>query len=90
LSGVAPEQVLDPERARHPAHLLTALGAGNVPHTQREAHVVRHGHVRVERVRLEDECDVAALGAFGVHDPAPYLDLARVRALQPCDQTQGR
>ena len=43
---------------------------------QREGQVVEHGHVRVERVVLEDHRDVALLGVERVDDPVADPDLA--------------
>ena len=50
---------------------------GEPLHLEREADVVAHRHVRVERVVLEDHRDVAILRLEVVDDPAADADLAR-------------
>jgi hypothetical protein len=61
-----------------------------VTHLQAEGHVVPCGHVRVQRVALEDHGDVAVLRGEVVDDPladphAPVRDL-----LEPRDHAQRR
>ena len=62
LARLAVQQLLEPEHAGDVAHPAVALGARHLAHAQPEADVVAHGHVRVERVVLEDHRDVAVAG----------------------------
>ena len=55
------EEVLEAERAPRLRDPLADPLARHPPHAQAEAHVLGHGHVRVERVVLEHERDVAPL-----------------------------
>ena len=48
---------------------------------EREQHIVPHGHVRVERIRLEDNADVAVLGLDLVDYPAVEHELAAARLI---------
>ena len=52
-------EVQDPGRLFHLLADDVRRGFGQL---QREAHVLPHGHVRVQRVALEDHRDVAVLG----------------------------
>ena len=61
LAGLPLEVVLEPEHLRHVAHALVAHLLLDLRDLQREPDVLRHGHVRVERVVLEDHRDVAVL-----------------------------
>ena len=55
---------------------------------QREAHVVAHAHVRVQRVVLEHHRDVAVLGRPVVHDLVADAQLAVGDVLEPGDHPQ--
>src|SRR5438874_972216 len=54
LLGFAMEQRLELEHARRFLHLLLPLLLGNVGEPETEGHVVRHAHVRIQRIALED------------------------------------
>src|SRR5437588_239015 len=59
-------------QAQHPGRLLDLgpdLRLRHPAHLQPEGHVVVDGHVRVERVGLEDHGDVSLAGRHLVHDP---------------------
>jgi hypothetical protein len=49
---------------------------GHLPQLEPEGEVLLHGHVRVERVALEDHCHIAVLGSQVVDDAVADLDLA--------------
>jgi hypothetical protein len=87
---LAVEVLGEPEHLRGLLHTLVALLHGHLRHLQREAHVLRDAHVRVEGVVLEDHRDVAVLGRevgdVAVTDP----DGARVHLLQAREHAQGR
>jgi len=55
-----------------------------------ERHVLPHGHVRVQRVGLEDHRDVAILRRELVHDLAVHAQLAVADVLQAGDHVQRR
>ena len=71
------------------SHALADLGLVDAGDLEREAHVVGDGHVRVERVVLEDHRDVAVLGGqvgdVAVADP----DLAVVDLFEAGEHAQG-
>src|SRR5262249_28677770 len=52
--------------------------------------VLGDGHVREQRVVLEDRVDVAEVGRLAGHIGATEFDGARVRALEPGDDAQQR
>jgi len=54
-----------------------------------EREVVVHGHVRVERVALEDHRDVAILRRQVVDDPIADADLAAADLLEAGEHAQG-
>ena len=70
--------------------LLVDLGLVDLGQLQREAHVLAHGHVRVERVVLEDHRDVAVLRRAVVDHLAADLQLAAGDVLEPGDHPQRR
>src|SRR6185437_3149972 len=73
--------------AVHPGADLRAVHA---PDAKPVRHVLVHGHVRVERVVLEDHRDVAVLRLDLVHALAADADLALGRGLQPRDHAKER
>ena len=65
-------------------------GGGRAPLLETERHVLIHGHVRIERIALEDHGDVA-VSRFGVgHIDAADEQPTGGRALQPGRQAQER
>src|SRR5207237_10707661 len=59
LRGPAVEQLVEPEELRDLLDAALRLGLRRLPHLEPVADVLPHGHVRIERVALEDHCDVA-------------------------------
>ena len=57
---------------------------------EREADVVAHGHVRIERVGLEDDADVAVLGLDLVHEVAVEPELAPARQVDAGEHEEAR
>ena len=53
-----------------------------------EAHVLAHGHMRVEGVVLEDHCDVAVLRLYVGDVLIANEDAARVHILKTCEHAQ--
>jgi hypothetical protein len=86
----------DPVQRRQRPFARLRLGGARMLGPQREHHVLQHGHVRPDRVGLEDDADGAMVGAEedalagGGHHGAVDGDLAAVRALQAGDEPQGR
>ncbi len=87
--GLALEELLQVQDAGRLFHALLALIDGHLRHLQREGHVVRNSHVRVQRVVLEHHRDVPVLrwqpGDVAVAD----VDLALVDFLEPGEHPQG-
>ena len=69
--GLALEQFLDVEDARGLVDALLDLGLGIALEAEAERHVLRHRHVRIERVVLEHHGDVAVLRRHIVDDMRP-------------------
>jgi hypothetical protein len=76
-------------RSRIFADLAVDLLLVDLGQLEREAHVVAHAHVRVQRVVLEDHRDVAVLGRAVVDHLAADLQLAVGDVLEPGDHPQG-
>ncbi len=66
---------------------LFLRGAGDL---QGEAHVVGHGHMRVQGVVLEDHCDIAVLGLHGGDILIADEDAALVDLFEAGKHAQGR
>ena len=66
------------------------LRLGHAGELQREAHVLAHGHVRVERIGLEHHRDAALGGGDVVHPLAADVELAAVMLFEPGDHAQKR
>jgi hypothetical protein len=90
LARLAVEQGLEAEDLRGAIDLLLDLGLRHALELEREAHVLRYRHVRVERVVLEHHGDVAFLGRQVVHDAIADADLARGDFLEAGDHAQQR
>ena len=76
LARIAREQgcnVKDPRGAPHPGLDLRPWSA---PQLQSEAHVLRHGLVRIERIVLKDHRNVSVFRREIVDDPLPDPDLS--------------
>ena len=65
LARLAVEQGLELELGRGALDLLAALGPGDAALAQRVFDVLRHRHVRIERVGLEHHGEVALAGRPG-------------------------
>ena len=82
--------------AREADQLERLLGApaplrlGDLAHAQPVGDVLRDGHVREQRVVLEDRVDVARVGRQVLDLHAPELDAAAVGQLEAGDQPQRR
>jgi len=88
LGGVALQQLLDVEQLGGRLGPALDLGVGLVLHAQAERDVLEDGHVREDRVALEDHRDAAlAHGQVG-HVAAAEVDASPVHLLQPGDAAQ--
>ena len=72
------------------ANATIDLGLGDALHLEREAHVPRRGHVRIQRVVLEDHGDVAVLRGEVVHDLTVDLHVPGRDRLEAGDHPQRR
>ena len=59
------------------------IASVDVPHSEREGHVVEHGHVGEERVALEDDAEVPAVGGDGQDRLPVQEDVAGGRVDEP-------
>jgi hypothetical protein len=87
--GLAVQVGLEVEDLRGLLHAgldLVLVHAGDL---QGEAHVLAHGHVRVERIGLEHHRDVAVLGGKVGDIAVADEDLAVVDLLETCEHAQG-
>ncbi|MDT4875493.1 hypothetical protein FQZ97_1108650 [compost metagenome] len=64
------------------------LGSWSAGELEREAHIVAHIHMRIERIGLEHHRQVALLGRHVVDDLATDGDLARGDILEASDHAQ--
>jgi hypothetical protein len=76
------------EGGRRGVDAIGDLGGGQLSQLEREGHVLAHGHVRVERVALEDHGDVALRGGDVVDDAAADPELAGGDRLEAGDHPQ--
>ena len=67
---------LEVEDPRCLGHLAIDHAAWNLGELQRESHVLAHGHVRVQRVALEDHRDAPVLGGPIVDELAADPELS--------------
>ena len=86
---LALEVLLQAEHLGDLADPALDLVLGGLALLEAEGQVLLHGHVRVERVVLEDHRDVAVLGRQVVHDPAADADGPGGDLLQAGDGAQG-
>jgi hypothetical protein len=77
----------DAGRVLHPPVDLALL---ELPELEPEGHVLVRGHVRVERVVLENHRDVTVLGRELVDHPVADANLARCDRLEPRDHAERR
>jgi hypothetical protein len=84
------EQVLEPEQRRRLAHASPLLVPRRACEAQAEPDVLRHGHVRVERVALEDHRHVAVALEHVVHPLAVDRQRPVADVLEPRDHPQRR
>ncbi len=76
-----------------PGCLLDALldiCLGDLSELEPEGQVVANGHVRVERVALEDHGNVTVLGRHVVHDAIPDPQRSVRNLLEPRDHPEAR
>ena len=90
LPGIPRQHPLEAEQLRDLGDLGGHLGLGLAAHLQREAEVALDGHVRIERVVLEDHRDIAVAGLDEVRQPTVDVDLAVGRVLEAGDDLEDR
>ena len=90
VSRLAVEQVIEPELARDVAHARLALLPRRLAQLEAVGEVLRHRHVRVQRVVLEHHRDVALLRLAHRHVLVADRDRALGRVLETRDRAQQR
>ena len=90
LARLAVEQVTDPEERGRPLDSLGDLLPAHALGFEGEGDVLQHGHVRVERVALEDHRDLPGARRQVVDDLATDEDLPRGRRFEPGDHSEQR
>jgi hypothetical protein len=88
--GLAVQVLLQIQQAGGLLDLLGDLGLVHAAQLEREAHVLGHGHVRVQRVGLEHHGDVPALRRDVGDVAAADQDAALVDVLQAGEHAQRR
>jgi len=81
--------VLDVQNLGSLVHLAIDLVLGNLAQAQTESHVFVHGHVRIERIVLENHGDIAILGGNIVDQLVADVHFAAGDFFQTCDHAQG-
>ena len=84
------QRVREPEDASRVTHPNVSLGLRDPAHPEGEPHVLGRGHVRVERVVLEDHGDVAVLRRKVVHHLAVDLHVPVRDRLEARDHAESR
>ena len=90
LARLAVEQSLDVEEACGALDAARDLRALQLAHTQAEGEVLPDGHLRVQRVVLEDHGDVAVARGHVVDDALSDPDVAVGERLEAGEQAEGR
>ena len=90
LPRLAAAVALEPHERERLARAPAPLGPRHLLHAEPVLDVVLHGHVREERVVLEDRVDVARVGRQLRDVLAAELDAALVRLLEARDHAQRR
>ena len=85
---LALEELLDLEDPRRPPHALVDLLLRQLAQLEPEGEVLLDGHVRVERVALEDHRDVPVLRSQVVDDSVADADLAVADLLEAGEHPQ--
>ena len=89
-AGASVEQFPQLQRLRRLAHPRVDLRPANPLHAQREAEVLSHRHVRVERVILEHHRHAAVTGRQAGDVPVLKQDPTAADGLEPRDHPQER
>ncbi len=84
------QRVREAEDACRLANATINLALGNALHLEREAHVPRRGHVRIQRVVLKNHGDVTVLRGEIVHDLTVDSDVPGCDRLEAGDHPQRR
>ena len=89
-------EAAEPHELEHALDPFSHRAAAHAAEPQRVGDVVEHGHVRPDRVGLEDHAEVALVRGHEEpardrgHDPAAQGDLAGVGIVEACDEAQSR
>ena len=88
LARIAVGETVQPHQPQRAPHALDDVGLRGAPHLQRVGDVLEHGEMREERVLLEDDADVAAVGRPVGDRGAGDQDVALRRLLEAGDHPQ--
>ena len=90
LARASVEQCRETERFRGDGNALDHLGIRAFPEAKRERHVLPDGHVRIERIALEDHRDVTVRGRHVVDHAPSDGERAAGDRLESGDHSQRR
>jgi hypothetical protein len=82
--------MVQPEALQHGADTAAPFRCRHAAHAQAERDIVEHGHVRKQRIVLEDDAEVALAWRHVPHRPAADPHLARGRCDKARDDAQSR
>ena len=90
LGRLAILELLQPHHFEGARDAWSDLGLGDLSHRKREGDIVRHAHMREQRVVLEHHADIAFVGRQAVDRFAVERDHALARPFEARQHVQGR
>ena len=90
LAGPAIAEAREPDEGEGLVHPPLPIGGSDVGDAKAVCDVVPYGHMREQRVILEDHRGTTTMRRQVVHAPPADLDIAGVRVVEPGDHPQRR